>query len=145
MGKHLSKPLVDTIVEMLDGWPTGTKLTWDALIKRIAKRMRIRPSRQTLARHERIQSAFRMRKAGLREEVDPGPNDRVLAQQLRRVTAENARLREENERYRQRFAQWHVQRLQAGSHEARPRGAAAGGRSATLGMTDIRRMRPGLG
>ena len=114
MGKHLSTPQVDTIVEMLDGWPIGTKLTWDALIKRIARRMRVRPSRQTLARHERIQIAFQMRKAGLREEVDQGPNDRVLAQQLRRVTAENARLREENERYRERFAQWQYNAFKRG-------------------------------
>ena len=114
MAKHLSTPQVDTIVEILDGWHTGTKLTWDALIKRIARRMGTRPSRQTLARHERIKVAFQTRKAGLRKEADQGPDDRVLAQRLRRVTAENARLREENERYRERLAQWQYNAFKRG-------------------------------
>lgn len=114
MEKHLSTQQVDTIAEMLDGWSTGTKLTWEALIKRIVRRMRIRPSRQTLARHERIKVAFQTRKAGLRKEGDQGPDDRVLTQQLRRLTAENARLREENERYRERFAQWQYNAFKRG-------------------------------
>ena len=33
MAKHLSTRHVATIVEILDCWPTGTKLTWEALIK----------------------------------------------------------------------------------------------------------------
>ena len=37
MAKHLSARQVEEIVGILDGWPTGTKLTWDALIKRIAE------------------------------------------------------------------------------------------------------------
>lgn len=114
MGKHLSTPQVDTIVEMLDGWPTGTKLTWDALIKRIARQMRIRPSRQTLARHERIKVAFQTRKAGLRKEAAQGGNDRVSTQRLRRLMAENARLREEIERYRERFARWQYNAFKRG-------------------------------
>ena len=52
MAKHLSTPQVDTIVEILDGWHTGTKLTWDALIKRIARWMGTRPS-ETNARAPR--------------------------------------------------------------------------------------------
>ena len=114
MGKYLSTPQVDTIVEILDGWHTGTKLTWDALIKRSARRMMIRPSRQTLARHEKIKVAFQTCKARLRKEAGQGADDRGLAQQLRRVTAENARLREENERYRERFAQWQYNAFKRG-------------------------------
>ena len=108
---------MDTIVEMPDGWRAGTKLSWEALINRIARRMATRPSRQTLARHERIKVAFQTRKAGLHKEATPGGNDRVLAQRLQRVTAENARLREENERYRERFARWQYNAFKRGLKE----------------------------
>lgn len=50
--------------------------------------------------------AFETRKAGLRKETAEGGDDRVLAQRLRRVTAENERLREQNERYREKLTQW---------------------------------------
>ena len=110
---------VDTIVGILDGWPTG-KLTWDALINSIAGRMGTRPSRTTLGRHEKIQVAFQTRKVGLRKEASQGPDDRLLAQRLRRVMAENARLREQNERYREQLRAMAVQRLQARPQETPP-------------------------
>ena len=106
MGRHLSRQHVETIVGILDGWPTGTKLTWNALGKRIFNRLEISTTRQTLGRHERIKLAFQTRKAGLRREDKQNADERTLAQRLRRETAENARLRAENERYREQLTRW---------------------------------------
>ncbi len=97
---------VTSIVEIIDGWPEGTKLTWDALIKRIARRLRIQPARQTLARHLTIKVAYQTRKERLRKETVQVDDVRLLKQRLARTIAENERLREENERYREHLVQW---------------------------------------
>ena len=106
MGKHLSTLHVAQIVSLLDGWPTGMKLTWSQLVKLIGRRLSIQTTRQTLARYEEVKGAFGARKAALRREAPAAGDERGLAQRLRRVIGENDRLREENARYRERFVRW---------------------------------------
>ena len=106
MASHLSTPQIDEIVRLLDGWPSGTKLTWDALLRLVVSRLRIRPTRQTLARHERVLIAFRSRKAALRNPVDVSSEDRVLVHSVRSLRAETDRLRAELASCRERLARW---------------------------------------
>ena len=108
---------VAQIVSLLDGWPAGMKLTWKQLIKLIAGQLSIRPSRQTLARHEKIKAAFDARKAGLRKETAAAGDERVPEQRLRRVIAENDRLRHENARYKERLVQWQYNAFKHGLKE----------------------------
>ncbi len=117
MAKHLSVSQVQRIVGIVDGWKSGTKITWDALVRQIRLDMEIWTTRQTVARHEEVNVAFSSRKAGLRKEVDGGCDDRVLAQRLRRETAESARLREQNEVYRERLARWQYNAYKHGLKE----------------------------
>ena len=92
VASHLSTKQVDQIVGLVDGWPLGTKLTWDALLRLIARRLRLHPTRQTLARQDRILRAFRARKAALRDPLHPCSEKRVLVQENRRLVAKNDRL-----------------------------------------------------
>lgn len=61
--KNLTDNVIAEIVHILDGW--NTKLTWDLLIAKIEQRLRVRYTRQALFQHERISSAFVMRKKAL--------------------------------------------------------------------------------
>ena len=106
MASHLSPQQIDEIVDLLDGWPSGTKLTWEALLRLIARRLRVHPTRQTLARHERVRTAYDTRKKALRDPRQPSCDQRVLKQTVRRLTVENDRLRAEIESCRERLARW---------------------------------------
>ena len=65
----------------------------------------MRTTRQTLARHDEIKAAYDARKRALRKEAPRVGEERGVAQRLRRVVAENDRLRAENARYREQFVQ----------------------------------------
>ena len=95
MAKHLSKRQVEAIVDILNGWPAGTRLTWSTLIKRVSRRLSIEPSRQTLARQERVKFSFDIRKAELRKGELDGGDSRVLGQRVQRLTTENRALCDE--------------------------------------------------
>lgn len=106
MASHLSTQQVDLIVRLLDSWPTATRLSWDALRQCLRRHLPAVPTRQALARHDRIKAAFHARKAGLRTENPTTTPDPLLAERVRRLTAENARLRIENQVLRERFVRW---------------------------------------
>ena len=89
----------------MDGWPTGTKLTWKQVVKLVGSRLSMRTTRQTLARDEKIKAAFDTRKTALHKEGPATADKGVLAQRLHRVTAQRDRLEEENARLGERFVQ----------------------------------------
>ena len=64
------------------------------------------PSRQTLARQERIKIAFDIRKGELRKGETVGGNSHVLGQRVQRLTTENGELLVLIERYRERLVRW---------------------------------------
>lgn len=108
--KNLDDTDITQIVEMLDGW--AGKLSWELLIDAIEKRSYMRYTRQALHKHDRIGQAYSQRKKSLSEQgvekdvAHLSPELQVAQQQLSRLTAENTRLKVENERLLEQFVRW---------------------------------------
>ena len=108
--KNLGDTDIEQIVEMLDGW--SGKLSWELLIDAIEARRHMRYTRQALHKHERIGQAYSMRKKALSAQVDSGeltyssPELQIAEQKLARLTAENMRLKAENEHLLEQFVRW---------------------------------------
>lgn len=99
MAKHLSTKDLDLIVRLIDGW--GGTLTWEAICDAVAPLIGSRPTRQTLNSHERIKSAFTRQKARLKSgfvSTKRPVSLSIAEQRIRRLEAENYRLKRENER-----------------------------------------------
>ncbi|WP_081455965.1 hypothetical protein [Pseudogulbenkiania ferrooxidans] len=111
--KNLNDEIIEDIVRQLDGW-TG-KLTWELLIAAIAQRTRSTYTRQALHQHERIKRAYQLRKQALSatgykqprsaDKLSPSEVETLL-QRVQRLSAENTRLKAENERLLEQFAIW---------------------------------------
>lgn len=108
--KNLEDADITQIVEMLDGW--SGKLSWDLLIDAIEKRRYMRYTRQALHKHERIGQAYSLRKKSLsalgdsKEKSYSSPELQIAYQSLARLTAENTRLKVENEHLLEQFVRW---------------------------------------
>lgn len=106
MGIHLTKHDIEAVVSVIDAWPSGTRLTWEAVVGRCETQHGIYSTRQTLSRNSEISLAYKTRKETLREERPCRSSGSFLESQLRTLRAENARLRKENERWSQMFGRW---------------------------------------
>jgi polyhydroxyalkanoate synthesis regulator phasin len=101
---NLTSADIGAIVKIIDGW-TG-ELTWQALIDRIEIVRHACYSRQSLAKHGRIQQAFsnyierEENKSTRRPEVD------LLKDRISRLEAEISRLEAENNCLLEQFARW---------------------------------------
>lgn len=125
-GRNLDDHVIEVIVGLLDGW-TG-KLTWELLIEAVAERTRSTYTRQALHMHERIRMAYQLRKAGLASSSSAKAQRSAqelstievekLIERLSRLTAENARLKMENERFFEQFAVWAYNAHSRGVSEA---------------------------
>lgn len=107
MAKHLTDKDIGIIVNLIDS--VRDKLTWDSLCDAVEPLIGTRPTRQTLNAHERIKTAFALKKEQLKSGFQPSRRPASLAiaeQRLRRLESENERLRRENELLLQRFATW---------------------------------------
>ncbi|MHB1642690.1 MAG: hypothetical protein ACYCS8_08515 [Acidithiobacillus sp.] len=109
--KNLDDEAIELIVGMLDGW--SGKLTWDLLAEAIAKRTRVRYTRQALDKHARIKVAFQLRKERLtgvpravRKCKLSEAETEALAQRYERLLAENERLVRENNHLLEQFQTW---------------------------------------
>jgi hypothetical protein len=112
--KNLDDSSILVIVQILDGW--AGRLTWELLVKEIELRLRNTYTRQALSEHVRILNAFQDRKKSLRispSSMLPKPADKLspvevtmLAERLSKVTAENSRIKAENDRLLEQFAIW---------------------------------------
>lgn len=108
--KNLEDADITQIVEMLDGW--GGKLSWDLLIDAIEKRRYMRYTRQALHKHERIRQAYSLQKKALsasndsKERSYSSPELQIAHQNLARLTAENTRLKMENDQLLEQFVRW---------------------------------------
>jgi len=108
-GRNLDGDAISRIVAILDGWKN--KLTWDSLIEAVDRHLRVRYTRQTLHKHERIRQAFAHRKKAIqsgpsgREIVGP-PELQAALERIARLEAENARLEAENQNLLGQFARW---------------------------------------
>lgn len=104
--RNLTDASIKAVVQLLDGW--SGPLTWGALVARVEKRLGDRYTRQALHRHTRIQQAFVLRKAAIREVDEPKRRSevQVLLDRLSRLKDENQRLERENQRLLEQFARW---------------------------------------
>jgi len=106
--KNLGDKEIEKIVEILDGW--SGKLTWDKLIHEIHIHLNQDYTRQTLAKHIRIKSAYDLtkeRSSDISEESKhESPEISILLQKIERLEAKNARLQKENQDLLAQFARW---------------------------------------
>lgn len=116
MARHLSNRDREAIIDMIDGWSPENMLTWQRLIDRIGDRLGIHPTRQTLDRHADIKLAYQCRRNDA-PRVQPSPSERILRQQVERLTAENSRLSEQLNFLRQEFLQWQYSLYKEGTTE----------------------------
>lgn len=109
--RNLDDHDIERIVCVLDGW--SGKLSWDLLIESIEKRLGVRYTRQALDKHARIKSAYQATKARLSKVPGSGLYQKLstaevgaLTERLKRLEAENARLKVENESLLEQFVTW---------------------------------------
>jgi hypothetical protein len=104
----IDEDVIEVILHILDNWKG--KLSWDTLIDAIKASISTQYTRQALSRHERIASAFSLRKnspdrdSAQRTSGDPRIEGYVA--KIATLEAENARLSSEGERYRAQFIRW---------------------------------------
>lgn len=108
-GKNLTDDAIEQIVRLLDGWEG--KLTWDALIDATVTRLHCRYTRQALHKHERIRTAYALRKESLggqkQAAIRRGSGQLTDAMaRIARLEAENQRLEAENQRLLEQFVVW---------------------------------------
>lgn len=107
MSRHLNEHDIERIVELLDGWKG--KLTWELLCDACERTINTRPTRQTLAKFQRIAGAYKAVKERGREEVESlsiPPSLNAAAQRIERLTRENERLKRENNELLEQFVVW---------------------------------------
>lgn len=106
----LTEEIIALVVDLLDGWTT--KLTWDALIARVAQETGHEYSRFTFADYPRIADAFTLRKRALSGQTVPNrgtPKDAQVAAalaQVERFRAKADRLERENAALLEQFITW---------------------------------------
>lgn len=107
-GRVIDEVVIEVILHVLDAW-TG-KLTWDLLITAIKASIATEYTRQALSGHERIATAFSLRKASLgKEEGKRSSGDARIDKLLKTIDtlkAKNAHLTIEGEKYRAKFIRW---------------------------------------
>jgi hypothetical protein len=107
-GRNLEDGDVASIVAVLDGW--SGKLSWELLIEALEARKFARYTRQTLHKHECIAAAFAARKKALAgagvEARAESPEVRVAVERIKRLEAENERLKADNQFLLEQFARW---------------------------------------
>lgn len=58
MAKHLTDQNIADVCEVLDGWDTNHRLTWDCLVDAVKDSLSLSTTRQTLSKQVRIARAF---------------------------------------------------------------------------------------
>jgi type I restriction-modification system DNA methylase subunit len=106
--ENLDDGKIEKIVQILDGW--SGKLTWNKLIDEIALHLRNKYTRQTLAKHTRIKSAYELIKENKfdteTKKIYTPIEINVLIQELEKVKAENKRLKKEKQDLLAQYARW---------------------------------------
>jgi tRNA uridine 5-carbamoylmethylation protein Kti12 len=111
MAKHLTDKDIADICEILDDWPTDTKLTWDRLIEAIKHDLKFETTRQTLEKKNRIKNALKEVKAivsgrTLKISTSLPPSLKVAAERLEKQDNKIRRLEEENRQLLEQFHVW---------------------------------------
>lgn len=110
MARHMTDTSIASICEMIDGWDRATPLTWDNLVAAVEGLLGHRYTRQALNAHERIRTAYTVRRNALKNLLEKAPKGSIELQaaqgRIDKLAAENARLKGENERLLGQFVRW---------------------------------------
>lgn len=110
--KNLTDENIEMAVDILDG--IDGKLTWDDLIEALYIRSGESYTRQTLSKHTRIKRAYDIAKQRIiREREDTNRTDAslsqkeyILTEKIKKLEAENERIKKENDDLLLQFARW---------------------------------------
>ena len=113
---NLTDAKIAAVAKIIDGW-TG-ELTWEALIDRIEIEWHARYTRQGLAKHDRIQQAFKNYAQQTPKISTRRPEIELLKDRIARQEAQIKRLESENNRLLEQFARWAYNAHKKGLDEA---------------------------
>lgn len=104
--RNLTSDDIDRIAVLIDGW--SGKLTWKLLIEAIADRTSQTYTRQTLAKHAKIQAAFEHKeiKPASEKPASLTPELEAAEQTIERLEASVKRLTHENNSLIEQFVRW---------------------------------------
>lgn len=107
-GRVIDEDVLEVVLHILENWKG--RLTWDSLIVAIKASIATEYTRQALSKHNKIATAFVLRKASLANEENrpPSKDTRVntLSDKIRELEAEVARLKDECNAYQAMFIRW---------------------------------------
>lgn len=135
--RNIDDAIALSIVEVIDGW--SGKISWDLLIREVARRTGLAYTRQTLHRHERIRVAFSAHRKALPhvtpDQVSRDPEVQLLLDKLARLEGENRRLIAENDALLEQFVRW--------AYNAHTRGLSEAFLNSALPVVDRKRSKRG--
>ena len=111
MARHLTDKDISNVVDILDDWPTDSKLSWDRLVDAVEHEYKYRTTRQTLQKQARIKMAFNEVKVLLAGKAPTGkvslpPSLKVAAGRIERQQRAIGRLERENQQLLEQFHVW---------------------------------------
>lgn len=105
---RLTSDEIEQIVELLTSW--RGELSWDLLTERVEAVLRRSFSRQGLAKHENIQTAYQQAKDRIRTEKptysEPVPEIELMQNTIDSLRAKIAVMEAERGRFEEKFATW---------------------------------------
>lgn len=131
--RHLDAGAISAVVTIIDGWPEGSRMIWDALTDKVGEIVGHRWTRQALERSPTIKAAYlasveRSRSGLPKKVVDPA--DVVMARRSEALAAEIGELKRKLAAYEERFVR-HI-------HNAQNQGISAGQLAAPMPAVDRR-------
>lgn len=111
MAKHLTDKDIADVCDVLDGWPTDTRLTWDKLVDAVEHDLGFKTTRQTLQKCARIKNALKEVKNIIsggepKANLSLPPSLKVAAEKLDKKDNTIKRLEEENRQLLEQFHVW---------------------------------------
>lgn len=111
MAKHLNDKDIMDIVEILDDWPTDSKLTLGKFVEAVEHECKFKTTRQTLMSKSRIETAYNEVKgivSGQAKASTPKfpPSLKIAGERLEKKDRKIARLERENEQLLEQFQVW---------------------------------------
>jgi hypothetical protein len=111
MAKHLNDKDIADIVEILDDWPTDSKLTLDKFVEAVEDECKFKTTRQTLMKQSRIKIAYDEVKGIVSGQTTANkpklpPSLKIAGERLEKKDRKIARLERENEQLLEQFQVW---------------------------------------
>jgi hypothetical protein len=111
MAKHLNDKDIVDIIDILDDWPTDSKLTLDKFVEAVEDECKFKTTRQTLMKQSRIKTAYDEVKGIVSGQTTANkpklpPSLKIAGERLEKKNRKIARLERENEQLLEQFQVW---------------------------------------